>query len=101
MTLKLNPADGMGTHTHPIANAPPSIQPVAFTLREGDDWKLFKRWAFSGAVHAILFDTGDVFDVYNGWREKKDDHEHKDLMDKLWKDEYRRRGYDGEVRKDD
>jgi hypothetical protein len=43
-------------------------EPIMFSRIEGSDWDRWAKHVQSGTAHAILFDDGTVFDMYNGWR---------------------------------
>lgn len=45
--------------------------PTHFSEREGELWQPFPmKVGQSGRVHAIKFEGGKVFDVFNGWRDE-------------------------------
>lgn len=47
------------------------LTPIATIPQEGMVWEKWEPHANKGSVHAILFEDGTCFDVYNGWREDK------------------------------
>jgi hypothetical protein len=62
-------ADAQGTAGE--AMTPKLPQPIAYEVEEGTyllPWRAGEGVRGDGRLHAVFFDDGSVFDMYNGWR---------------------------------
>lgn len=46
------------------------MNPTHFTCEDGGPWNAWGVHGYPVRVHAIRFDTGDVWDFVNGWRDR-------------------------------